>query len=145
MNDPQVIATRIAEKFSDAVESSSATGIVVKSDRLQDVARFLRDTPDLKFNYLNNVTSVDWPDKFEVVYHLTAIERGGPPITLRVNANKQEPVVPSLVPVFRAADFQEREVYDMMGIRFTGHSNLRRILMWEGFEGYPLRKDYKEP
>jgi NADH/F420H2 dehydrogenase subunit C len=144
-NDPQAVAARIAEKYPDAIESSTPQGLVVKSERLVDVARFLRDAPDVKFNYLNNVTSVDWPDRFEVVYHLTPIERGGAPLTLRVNANKQDPVVPSLVPVFRGANFQEREVYDLMGIRFAGHPDLRRILLWEGFEGYPLRKDYKEP
>ncbi len=145
LNDPQAVAARIAEKYPDAIESSTAQGLVVKNDRLVETARFLRDAPDLKFNYLNNVTSVDWPDRFEVVYHLTPIERGGAPLTLRVNANKSDPVVPSLVPVFRGADFQEREVYDLMGIRFDGHPDLRRILMWDGFEGHPLRKDYQEP
>ena len=65
---------------------------------------------------------------------------------LRVRlTDKANPVMPSLTPIWPGADFQEREVYDMMGIRFEGHPNLRRILMWEGFEGYPLRKDYKEP
>ncbi len=145
LNDPQAVAARVTEKFPDAVESSSAQGIVVKADRLVDVTRFLRDAPDLKFNYLANLTSVDWQDKFEVVYHLSAIERGGPPLTLRVHAKKDDPVVPSINSVFRGADFQEREVYDMMGVRFAGHPNLRRILMWEGFEGFPLRKDYQEP
>ncbi len=144
-NDPQAAAARIAEKYPDAVAASSAQGIVVKRERIADVARFLRDAPGLKFNYLSNLTSVDYADKFEVVYHLTSIERGGAPLTLRVNADKQNPSAPSLEPVFRGADFQEREVYDMMGIHFDGHSNLRRILMWDGFAGYPLRKDYKEP
>jgi NADH/F420H2 dehydrogenase subunit C len=145
LSNPQVVAEKIKAKYPDAVESASAQGIVIKSDQLLDVARYLHDTPELGFDYLHNVTSVDWPDRFEVVYHLSNISRGGAPITLKVNADKENPTVPSLVPVYRGADFQEREVYDMMGIRFAGHPNLRRILMWEGFVGHPLRKDYKEP
>ena len=132
-NDPQVVAEQIKAKYPDAVESVSAQGIVVKNDQLLDVARYLHDS--LSFDYLNNVTSVDWRDRFEVVYHLTSIDRGGAPITLKVNAAHDNPTVPSLVPVYRGADFQEREVYDLMGIRFAGHPNLRRILLWEGFEG----------
>lgn len=144
-NDPQGIADQIKALYPDAVESASVQGIVVKRDRLVDVARFMHDSPALSFDYLNNVTSVDWPDRFEVVYQLSSIARGGAPVTLKVNAARENPTVPSLVPVYRGADFQEREVYDMMGVRFTGHPNLRRILMWEGFEGHPLRKDYHEP
>ena len=144
-NDPQSIADQIKAKYPDAVESVSAQGIVLRRDRLPDVARFLRDSPALSFDYLNNLTSVDYPDRFEVVYHLSSISRGGAPVALKVNADRENPTVPSLVPVYRGADFQEREVYDMMGIRFAGHPNLRRILMWEGFEGYPLRKNYHEP
>lgn len=142
-NDPQIVAEQIKTQYPDAIESASAQGIVVKNKQLRKVARYLHDT--LAFDYLNNVTSVDWQDRFEVVYHLTSLERGGAPLTLKVNVARDNPCVPSLVPIYRGADFQEREVYDMMGIEFEDHPNLRRILMWEGFEGYPLRKDYKEP
>ncbi|HEX7594056.1 MAG TPA: NADH-quinone oxidoreductase subunit C, partial [Anaerolineae bacterium] len=133
-NDPQSLADQIKAQYPDAVESASAQGIVIKRDRLIDVARFLKSTPGLSFDYLSNLTSVDWSDRFEVVYQLSSIARGGAPITLKVNAERENPTVPSLVSVYRGADFQEREVYDMMGVRFTGHPNLRRILMWEGFE-----------
>ncbi len=136
------IAARITAVLPDAVVSSNAQEMVIKSDRLVDAAKYLRDT--IKFDYLNNVTSVDWPDRFEVVYNISSISNGGAPLNVKVNADKQDPVVPSLMSVYRGADFQEREVFDMMGIRFAGHPNLRRILMWDGFEGYPLRKDYKE-
>lgn len=141
--DPNSIAEQIKTKYADAVESASAQGLVIKNERLLDVARYLHD--ELAFDYLHNVTSVDWPDRFEVVYHVSSLDRGGAPLTLKANAKREDPAVPSLVPVYRGADFQEREVYDMMGIRFLGHPNLRRILMWDGFEGFPLRKDYHEP
>ena len=142
LNDPQVVADKVKTIFPDAVESVSAQGVVVKRDQLLEVARYLHDS--LSFDYLNNVTSVDYPDRFEVVYNLTSVDRGGAPITLKVNAARENPTVPSLYPVYRGADLQEREVYDLMGIKFEGHPNLRRILLWEGFEGHPLRKDYKE-
>ena len=124
------------------------------------------------YDYLSMVTSVDWPQYFEVVYYLyrvgsfsldTAMGRHGDTETdlaasprprvpaspealvLKVRlADKAAPSVPSLISVWPGADLQEREVYDMMGIRFEGHPNLRRILLWDGFEGWPLRKDYKE-
>jgi NADH-quinone oxidoreductase subunit C/D len=143
LNDPQSVAAGIKASVPDGVVAANAQGIWIDRDKLIEVARYLHDK--LNFDYLSNVTSVDWPDRLEVVYHVTSVDSGGTPITLRVDADKQNPVVPSLVPVYRGADFQEREVYDMMGIRFAGHPNLRRILMWEGFEGYPLRKDYHEP
>lgn len=143
LNDPQVVAARIKNVFPDAVEAANAQEIVVKNDKLLDVVRLLHD--GLAFDYLHNVTSVDYPDRFQVVYHLSSLERGGAPLTLKVNAARENPTVPSLVPVYRGASIQEREVYDMMGIKFDGHPDLRRILLWEGFEGYPLRKDYKEP
>lgn len=142
-NDPQVVAEQLKTVLPDAVESVSAQAMVVKREKLLDVARYLHDK--LAFDYLNNLTSVDYPDHFEVVYHLTSMDRGGTPITLKVNAARENPTVPSLTSVYHGANFQEREVYDMMGIRFEGHPYLRRILMWEGFAGYPLRKDYKEP
>ncbi|MBI5033429.1 MAG: NADH-quinone oxidoreductase subunit D [Chloroflexi bacterium] len=143
LNDPQLVAEKIKATIPDGVESVSAQGIVIKNDKLLDVVRYLHD--GLGFDYLNNVTSVDYLDRFEVVYHLTSLQRGGAPLTLKANADHQDPTVPSLVPVYRGANFQEREVYDMMGIKFTGHPDLRRILMWEGFGDYPLRKSYKEP
>jgi NADH-quinone oxidoreductase subunit C/D len=145
LNDPLVVAEKIKAALPDAGISANAQGISVDRNKIVEVMRFVRDDAQLGLNYLANVTSVDFPDRIEVVYHLASVDRGGSPVTLRVNADKQEPVVPSVVSVFRGADFQEREVYDMMGVRFTGHPNLRRILMWEGFEGFPLRKDYHEP
>ncbi len=141
--DAPSVAEKIKAKFPNAIEAATDQNLVIKREHLLDAVRILHD--DLGFDYLHNVTSVDWPDRFEVVYHVSSIERQGVPLTLKVNAERQDPKVPSLVPIYRGADFQEREVYDMMGIRFEGHPYLRRILMWEGFEGYPLRKDYREP
>lgn len=120
-------------------------GLIVYGDSITEVAKTLRD--DLGFNYLSSVTGVDLieEDKMEVVYHLYSIERGGGPVVLKVQVNRDEPVLPSLVSVFPGADFQEREAFDMYGFNFLGHPDLRRILTWDGFAGHPMRKDWKEP
>ncbi len=101
---------------------------------------------DLGFNYLSSVTGVDLIEegKMEVIYHLYNIARGGGPVVLKAQVDRDAPALPSLVPIFPGADFQEREAYDMYGFNFLGHPDLRRILTWDGFNGHPLRKDWKE-
>jgi NADH-quinone oxidoreductase B subunit len=126
----------------DAVQAVKQDLLVSASNSL-DVFRYLKDK--LGYDYLANLTSVDFADCYEVVYHLASIKKGGPVLGVKVRTGKEDPVVPSLTPVWTGANFQEREVYDMMGIRLEGHPSLKRILLWEGFEGYPLRKDYLEP
>jgi NADH-quinone oxidoreductase subunit D/NADH-quinone oxidoreductase subunit C/D len=127
-----------------AVLEQTKTGLVVAPDRIVELARYLRDQQG--YDYCSMVTSVDWPQYIEVVYYLYGVARPKDALVLRIRlADKANPVMPSLTPIWPGADFQEREVYDMMGVRFEGHPNLRRILMWEGFKGHPLRKDYREP
>jgi len=139
------LAARLKEEYDGAVMADSPEGILLAADRLPDVAAYLREAPDLTYDHLANVTSVDYPDYFEVVYHFSSTKNGGDPVTLKVRANKTDPVVPSLTPIWPGANFQEREVWDLMGIRFEGHPNHKRIVLWEGFEGHPLRKDWHEP
>jgi NADH-quinone oxidoreductase subunit C/D len=136
------VAGPLQEKLGSGALRVEGNALIVEPQHLVALARSLRD--DLGFDYLSNVTSVDYEDRFEVVYHIYSTSQGGPHVYLKVHADKDDPVVPSLISVHRSADFQEREVYDMMGIRFAGHPNLKRILMWEGFDGFPLRKDWKE-
>ncbi len=149
------------------------------------VATFLRDDPELAFDFLSNVTGVDWPDKevaekvkvtrtvtktvdgveqaveetveetrkhvepgcLEAVYHLYSVAKKHGPLVVRMRtANRSDQVeLPSLTPIWRSAEFQEREVFDLYGIVFTGHPDLRRLLMWDGFKDHPMRKDYVEP
>jgi NADH/F420H2 dehydrogenase subunit C len=138
-------AAQLRQAFGEGAVTLSGNSLIIARDKLVEVGRHLCNT--LAYDFLTNVTSVDYPDRFEVVYYLcsTQPDKWGGPLLLKAHADKSDPVVPSLVPVWAGANFQEREVYDMMGIRFAGHPNLKRILMWEGFEGHPLRKDYKEP
>ncbi len=120
-------------------------GFIVKKENLVEVATAVRD--EFGFDLLSNLVGVDYPaeNKMEVVYNVFKTT-GGPGLTFKVQADRVDPVeVPSLVGVWAGADFQEREAWDLMGIKFTGHPDLRRILLWEGFEGHPLRKDWQEP
>ena len=119
-------------------------GFIVKAESLLEVASVLRD--NMGYDYLSSVTGVDYhpDDKMEVVYHAYK-STGGSALVFKVQTPRDKPIVPSLVPVFPGAELQEREVWDLLGIQFEGHPDLRRILMWEGFDGYPLRKDWHEP
>jgi NADH-quinone oxidoreductase subunit C len=111
------------------------------------VATFLRDDEELKLDYLSNVTGVDWPGCLEAVYHLYSVALKQGPLVIRMRTvNRTDQVeLPSLTPVWRSAEFQEREIFDLFGIVFTGHPDLRRILMWDGFKDHPMRRDYVEP
>lgn len=137
----------LKEKFADALSDDprpNYTGVIVPANRLLEVAKTLRE--ELGFNYLSSVTGVDLleDNKMEVVYHTYSIEKGGGAVVLKVQVDRDDPVVPSLTPYWPGADFQEREAWDLLGIRFEGHPYLKRILMWDGFAGHPLRKDWKE-
>ncbi len=137
----------LVARFPDAVSADARpgfSGFIVKKENLVQVAIALRD--EFSFDLLSSVTGVDYiaENKMEVVYHPHRTT-GGPGLVFKVQVDRVDPVeVPSLIDVWAGADFQEREAWDLMGIKFTGHPDLRRILMWEGFEGHPLRKDYKE-
>lgn len=146
--DPVEEATaRLKERFPELSEDERPNyyGFIVPAEKIRDVAAYVRD--ELDFNYLSSVTGVDLIDdnKMEVVYHTYSIDKGGGALELKVQVDRDDPVVPSLTPMWPGADFQEREIWDLFGIRFEGHPNLRRILLWEGFDGHPMRKDWKEP
>ena len=136
------IASKIEEKYPGSVVESSPDNLVVRSDSLTDVARFLKDTEGLDFDFLNFVTATDFYDHFEVIYMLSSLEHNHS-LMVKVRCyDRENPSLPSVVGLWQGADFQEREIYDLFGIRFEGHPNLKRIFLWEGFEGHPLRKDF---
>ena len=136
------IARQLEEKFPESVVESSDKDVVVKSESLLDIAAFLKDTPGLDFDYLNYVTAIDYYDHFEVIYMLSSLEHNHSLVMKTKCYDRENPVLPSVVSLWQGADFQEREIYDLMGIRFEGHPNMKRIFLWEGFQGHPLRKDY---
>lgn len=135
-------AAKIEKGFPDAVIEIQPAGIVVRSDSVAEILRFFKESPELDFNYLNSVTAADYIAFFEVVYHLTSMARKQTLCVKTRAFGRQNPTVPSVTHLWQGADLQEREVYDLMGIRFSGHPNLKRIALWEGFQGHPLRRDY---
>ena len=164
----------------DIIENESPSGQrSVRVDRAHAVAlaKFLRDDPQLRFDYCSNVTGVDWPEAvikskiktkvvvegvekeveetvetlrsghLEAVYHLYSMEKKHGPFILRMRTENRtdKASMPSLTPVWRGCEFQEREAFDLYGIVFDGHPDLRRILMWDEFKDFPMRRDYVEP
>lgn len=141
------LADRINGKFGAGVVTVIQAGLLVETAKLVEVAQYLRDENPIRFDYLASLQSVHYEDCIEVNYQLDSTSKPGSLIELRVRTDEAEGKgeVPSLYHVYRGADLQEREVFDMMGVRFTGHPELKRILMWDGYAYYPLRKDFLEP
>ena len=130
--------------ISEIVEFRGETTVVLPRNLLRDAAFHCRDDKSLQFNLLSDATCLDrYPvePRFELNYHLVSIPRRSR-VRLRVKLTGDDPVVDSLVPVWPGADWLEREIFDLFGIRFNNHPDLRRILLPEDWEGYPLRRDF---
>lgn len=136
------VARQIAKQFPEAVAEITDQVVLVKKEFLFPVAEFLKNSPELQFDYLNSLTAVDYYDYFELVYHLTSVKHNHSLVLKTRCHGRDNLAVASVVSLWRGADYQEREIYDLLGVTFEGHPNLRRIMLWEGFQGHPLRKDY---
>ncbi|MCC7386783.1 MAG: NADH-quinone oxidoreductase subunit C [Deltaproteobacteria bacterium] len=140
---------RLLEKFSDEVIRSHADHgdetAVLRPGKLVEVMTFLKHDPVVRFEMLTDLTGVDLlgleEPRFQVVYHLYSLSKRHR-LRIKVPLPESDPVVPSVVGVWKSANWMEREAWDLYGIRFEGHPDLRRILMYPEFEGHPLRKDY---
>ncbi len=150
--DPLQIAKMIEEKFSGqvlgTVSHAGQVGVSVKKDMIKDICRFLHDEPSLKMDHLADLTAVDFSRypgdtglRFEVVYNMiSTVHRHR--IRIKVRVPEDDPRVDTVTSVWQTANWHERETFDLMGIKFDGHPDLRRILMPEDWEGHPLRKEY---
>lgn len=145
MSITELIEKAIRDAFPEAViESSEADGeLTLKIDpkQLLPVCEKLREEG---FDYLADITAIDWEYRIEMVYRMTNLATNAK-VVLRLDLDHEKPEVGSVISVWKGADFQEREVYDLMGVTFAGHPNLKRILLPEDWEGYPLRKEYVIP
>ena len=133
-----------AAAVAEVSEFRGETTVVVPREHLLSAAEFLRTDPSLRFSFLSDITCVDrFPlePRFEVNYHLLSIDRRDR-LRLKVKLPGSDPVVHSVTPLWPGANWHERENFDLFGVRFEGHPDLRRILMPDDWEGYPLRKDY---
>ncbi|MDR2337803.1 MAG: NADH-quinone oxidoreductase subunit C [Deltaproteobacteria bacterium] len=145
----ELISSKLNEKFStnqNQLNTSTAGDpyFLINKEQLLPICQYLKENEELWFNFLKLITAVDQGDKFSSVYHLYSYkyEFG---ITLKVDLEKTNPVVDSLCGLYKAANWLERECYDLMGIIYKGHPDLRRILLPLDWQGYPLRKDYVAP
>jgi NADH-quinone oxidoreductase subunit C len=137
------LAAAVRSFAPDVVVAHDKHAVWVTPGAWLSVAQGLRDRHEFAFDLLNSVSAVDYIGHFEVVYHLTSLRQNRSAIVkVKCGEGRQDPVVPSVVSVWRGADFQEREAYDLMGVRFDGHPNMKRIMLWDGFPGHPLRKDF---
>jgi NADH-quinone oxidoreductase subunit C len=145
----KIVLDRLRRKFGDAIQKTHQQHgnetAVVDRERLLEIAEFLRDDSELEFNMPIDCTAVDWyqqcEPRFEVVYHLYSLRRRHR-VRIKVRVPESDPTCPSLTPIWRGMNWHEREAWDLYGIRFTGHPNLKRVLLYEEFVGHPLRKDY---
>jgi NADH-quinone oxidoreductase subunit C len=148
--DAPAIHARLRERFGEAIGdlggAGRTAGCTVEPARVAEVAAFMKREPALLFDVLSTLAGVDYPKRsvIQVVYILHSY-RLRHWFTLRVDAPRDDPRVPSVTAVWNAADWHEREAFDLLGVQFEGHPDLRRILMPEDWPGHPLRKDFVEP
>ena len=136
------LSRMLGDKLQEKVEFRGETSFIILSGDLRDVAKSCRD--HVSFDYLLDITSVDnfgEEPRFEIVYELYSMSQGVH-LRLKVRVSEENGEVPTVSDIWPTANWHEREIYDMMGIRFAGHPDLRRILMWEGYPYFPLRKEF---
>ncbi len=136
------IQSHLNSTFPDIPITIEGVSLIIPKETWLKIAQFLKNDASYKCDYLSSVTGVDYRQYLEIVYHLYSIEKKEGPISIKVRTDADKGEIPSVTPIWRSAEFQEREIYDLFGVKFEGHPDLRRILMWEGFQAYPMRKDY---
>jgi NADH-quinone oxidoreductase subunit C len=136
----------IAARFGEAVTDFADGVFKVKPAGLLETMRFLRDEPPLAFDFLQNLTAIDWikQQQIQCVYHLFSY-RHRHEVVVKVDLPRDNPRLPSVASLWKSADWMEREQFDLLGVVFEGHPDLRRLLMPDDWVGFPMRKDYREP
>jgi len=142
--DTEMLARKLNEFIPDVVEGYNDGDLWIKPEYIADVCINLQENPATKLDYLVAISAVDYIEYFEMVYHLRSISLNHGVVLKAKCWGREDIKVPSVTHIWQGADFQEREVYDLMGVVFTGHYNLKRLMLWEGFPGHPQRKDYLE-
>jgi NADH-quinone oxidoreductase subunit C len=140
----EIVADRFTHAAAKALLRVTEEWVEVRHEFIVEVLRFLHDDSEFDAKQLSNLCAVDRHDHFEVVYHLQSLDRNHQVVVKAIIAEHSEPVLPSVYGVYKGALLQEREVYDLMGIRFEGHPDLRRMFLWDGYPGFPLRKDFMQ-
>jgi len=142
-----VILEKLQEKFgSEILETDGDVAVIIKKDRCRETLRFLKEDPDFLFEMLMDLCGVDYlpmglKPRFEVVYHLYSLTHNHR-LRIRVKVSEEDMSLSTVTDLWKTADWFEREAAEMFGFRFEGHPNPKKLLLFEGFEGHPLRKDY---
>ena len=143
--DASLIRSRFADQVQEIIEAVGEVTVVAKREGLVELMTFLRDEPSLRFNYLSDIGGLDLGEfaspRFAIVYQLYSLEHNHR-LRVKVFVEEDDAVVPTMWGVWKTSKWLEREIYDMFGVTFEGHPDLRRILMPADYEGYPLRKDF---
>jgi NADH-quinone oxidoreductase subunit C len=139
-----LLSEEISNHIENSVVNSNEKDVYIEVEKIYLVMKFLKETSGFSFDLLSSVTAVDYFDHFEIVYQLKSlITLTKATIKVKLGfGRKNEPEIDSVYSIWKGADFQEREIYDLMGIKFNNHPNMKRILLWDGFPGHPLRKDF---
>ena len=136
------VASALSGALPGAVAVATAEWVEVEPARVAEALRWLHDDPALDAKQLSSLCAVDRHDRFEVVYHLQSLDRNHQIVVKAILPGREDPSLPSACGVYAGALLQEREAWDLMGVRFEGHPDLRRMFLWEGYPGFPLRKDF---
>ena len=137
-----VVVSRINTSCVDSDSISIGNDIYIAHTSVNDVIKFLKEDSELDFNFLTSITAVDYVEYIEIIYHLLSLRQNHRIILKTKCYEIDKPIVPSISDLWKGAELQEREIWDLLGIKFKGHPNMKRILLWEGFEGHPLRRDF---
>ena len=136
----------VINRINSACINSHSIGIgndiYISPQSVNNVIKFLKEDADLYLNYLTSITAVDYIEFIEIIYHLFSINKNHRIILKTKCYEIDNPVIPSISDLWKGAELQEREIWDLMGVEFSGHPNMKRVLLWEGFEGHPLRRNY---
>jgi len=143
------IYSKLKAKFGDSIlelveEPNFDAFVNVAPEAIKEIAMFLRDENDLEFDYMTNLSGIDYKDSLGIVYHLYSMKNNHRTV-IKVKVNREKPIIPTVERVWKTANWHEREVFDMFGVEFSGHPELERILCPEDWKGFPLRKDYVAP
>jgi NADH-quinone oxidoreductase subunit C len=142
--DVRALADRLRERFPDIAVARGEVTVTVDAEEVVAALSFLRDTPDLAFAWMDDLSATDWPDReprFWVAYHLFSMDHGHG-VRVQAGVGPDEPRLATVTSLYPTANWLEREVFDMYGVVFEGHPDLRRIIMPDDWDGHPLRKDY---
>jgi len=141
LNSNEIIKL-LGKDFDSQSIDESKNELYVSADQLTNVCNILKNTKQASFDLLTCISGVDYVEYFEIIYHLLSMKKNQSLVLKLKCFGRDDPVVDSVVDIWKGADLQEREIWDLMGIHFEGHPNLKRVLLWEGFPGHPLRKDF---